>query len=494
MGALTCPQCQKRMTMDFNTNKVFCTHCGYIRTDDIATLDNKAQIVKAQQVNRPHVEITHRGEISASAMAAFETGQDYFAKGDKDAALQNFQRSVDYQPDFIDGHVWIAKCCDDEKMIRDHLSIVLGYAPSHLEALRLLMVLNGRLTPEQAANTYHDNDQRVQQADGDITAKATELLCPQCGGHLTTNDDFRRVECRFCGYSGSQSTQQAGHDILAMALLERKAKPIKWNVGKRLVTCQQCGAQHTIPAEKMSQRCRFCGSTQVILNDALDSFEEPDGVIPFRLTDEEAMERINQQLNSAGERLANLFNTNKVQRSMIEGVYLPYWVFDVAAEIIRTRNSEFASQTYSDGIDEEPDVAISAVKSPPPHMIAQIGKFDMDDIVTYEPKWLAKYPAEMYTIDVDKASLEARGIVSKIMQRKHNRVIENNSMEDRRNKPVESVRVYTQIQSMNYQLILVPVWIAHLLEVDNEIRTALVNGQTGKVSLGKSHKVDQVKQ
>jgi len=35
---------------------------------------------------------------------------------------------------------------------------------------------------------------------------------------------------------------------------------------------------------------------------------------------------------------------------------------------------------------------------------------------------------------------------------------------------------------------LAPVWIATLYERDGEIRSAVVNGQTGEIALGKAHK------
>src|SRR5206468_3345677 len=133
-----------------------------------------------------------------------------------------------------------------------------------------------------------------------IAAKATDLICPTCGGDLTVNDETLQVECRFCGYSRPQQTRRAHEDLLSMALLERKATPVRWNVGARLVKCQQCGAEQTIPAEQLSQRCRFCGSNEVLLSDALGSFEQPDGLIPFHVTMNEAMERIQHEIHSVG--------------------------------------------------------------------------------------------------------------------------------------------------------------------------------------------------
>ncbi len=490
---LTCPQCGKRMTMDFSTNIVICQACGYVRPDEIAALDSATQAVKAQPP-RPIVKLTHRGEINGAALAAFETGQDWLYKGDKQQALESFLRAIDCQEDFADANLWAARMVDDPKRKRDYLDNILVHDPNHLEALRLLMVLDGRLTPEQAAHTYHDQDAQVGAVDS-VEAWGTELLCSSCGGHLTEVDGH--VECRFCGYSGPHAAQPIREDVLAMALLERKAQSVVWNVGKRTVQCQQCDAEHTIPAEKMSQRCRFCGSTEVILNDALRSFEQPDCLISFRLSAQDALDSINQQLNSVGERIFGFFNTNKIAKSQVDGVYLPFWVFDVNVALTETHTINMITETYPAGMDLETDVEVCAVKSPPPALTRQLGGYVMTGAVPYEPKWLAKYPAQLYTTDFDQASLEAREIVSKGMKARHDKTTQHSEMDNLRSNRyerqynLEIVRITTQIHSMTFQLALMPVWIAALVEEDGDVRMALVNGQTGKVGLGKAHKPPQ---
>ena len=51
-----------------------------------------------------------------------------------------------------------------------------------------------------------------------------------------------------------------------------------------------------------------------------------------------------------------------------------------------------------------------------------------------------------------------------------------------------SIHVTTAIQQMSFRLVLLPVWIATLVEQDKDVRGALVNGQTGQVVLGKAEK------
>jgi len=46
--------------------------------------------------------------------------------------------------------------------------------------------------------------------------------------------------------------------------------------------------------------------------------------------------------------------------------------------------------------------------------------------------------------------------------------------------------VFVSVIQMTFTLLLAPVWIATLLERDGDVRTVLVNGQTGETALGKA--------
>jgi hypothetical protein len=291
-----------------------------------------------------------------------------------------------------------------------------------------------------------------------------------------------------------QTGQNVGADSLAMALLERKAKPVRWVVGKRILHCQQCGAERTIPARKLRAECPFCGSAQVVQQDAIEALEQPDGLVPFSITRDEASIRIHAEMESFKQRLANVFDKNRIAGQTMEGLYLPFWIFDAWIEVTETRSYVSAQSaesmlglrvsqprqeqnTFSDALL---NIAVCAVTSPPASLTRKLTPYKLDAMVAYAPKLLAKYPAELYSIDFDRASLEARSRVSKTMRKKHEAA--------QRDTEQMRLRVSSLVKNMHFRLALLPVWIAQLTEVDGDRRTVLVNGQTGEVVLGKSEK------
>jgi hypothetical protein len=465
-----------------------CANCGYKRPE---TLDEASERLRANAA--PAVSLTHRGSIDLRARSLFETGHDALRRGDATAAILAFEQAVDLQPDFADAHLWIAKTSPDERVQRDHLGDILAHDPGHLAALRLLMVLNGELTPEEAARTQHDAAPILKRAANPVATTITTLLCPVCGGDLTIDEANGRVVCRFCGHTAALAPSvphaSSGAALLGAALLKRRANPERWLVGARVLHCSQCGAERTIPAGRLSTVCPFCASTQVIQQDSLSSIEQPDGLVPFTVSEDDAKAAIRERLKGVGERLAGLFDNNQVKQAALEGIYLPFWTFDALAEVSRTtidrrpptsRERAANPMPYEnirlrDGLN---GITVAAVTSPPAALTDGLGDFDVSGAQAYEPKLLARYPAALYDVDFDAASLVARGRVSEHMRQRHGGSPTRN---------VE-VQVFTSVLQMSFTLLLLPVWVATLYERDGDVRPALVNGQSGQVALGKAQK------
>ncbi len=492
MDDMTCPQCGTRMRYDFSAKEIRCPACGF------SPLEAKMAEVKAEGPPSYGGAILYRGELSIHARSAFNTGQDQLHDGKPEQALESFKRALSAQPDFIDAHLAIADLVEDEATKRDHLGAVLAYDNNNPEALRRLMVLNGRLSEAEAARSYHYNDQQVEQIDTVEADHNETLICPVCGGTLTVDAASGQVRCKHCGYVAvQQPSRNVGADSLTMALLERKAQPVRWVVGKRILHCQQCGAERTIPARKMRFECPFCGSTQVIQQDPRESLEQPDGLVRFRISRDEASARIRAEMDTLKRRIVNIFDNNRIAYQTIEGLYLPFWVFDTWLDVTETRtymsgqgndtlfNLRASQPVYEENTfsDAMLNIPVCAVTSPAPALTRRLTPYRLDEKVAYQPKLLAKFPAQLYDIDFDKASLDAHSIASKTMRRKHEA--------GKRDSEQMRIRISALVKNMSFQLLLLPVWVVSVIEEDDDRRSILVNGQTGEVILGKVQKRDR---
>lgn len=489
MTTKPCAKCGETMTLDLDAGVFRCPNGHRV----FETLEEAQERLKAARKDQPAAMITHRGTVDHRARSLFDSGVHY-AHLDKTAdAIDAFQDALGVQPDFADAHLWLARLHPDPKVRRGHLEEILAHHPGHIDAMRMLMVMDGKMTPEEAERSQNNGEIELRRVE--VTQAETQtLICPVCGGRLTIDEINNRVVCNFCGHTApldDTRTTDDGAQILGAALLKRRAAGVKWQIGGRMLACSQCGAQRTIPARKLSATCPFCGSNQVVVQDAVQSIEQPDGIAPFLIGEDQAQALVRERLKNFTERVYMLNDGNRVARAALEGVYLPFWVFDALAEVSQTiidkrvPNSRdavrfmqpYQNVRFQDGMT---DVVVPAVESPSKRLVAGLGEFDLRAAVAYDPKLLAKYPAELYSIDFDDASLSARSAVARSLRERHSTPTTQQ----------QEINVSVSVLSMTFRLLLLPVWVGVLFERDGDVRSALVNGQTGAVALGRAGKAE----
>jgi Zn finger protein HypA/HybF involved in hydrogenase expression len=432
--------------------------------------------------------ISYRGELPPRARSLYYDALAAERRGEPALALRLFTSALEFVPEFTDAHLALARLSDDPAVQKEHLDAALAYDPGNAELIRQWMLLKGQLTPEAAARAARGAAPEIRHSDGAVKTQTAALICPVCSGHLTVDEETHQVMCRFCGHHEAlQTGREVGLQSLAMALITRKAEPVRWVIGERLLHCNRCGAERTLPATVLSMECPFCGSTQVIEQDAVKSFIQPDGLVPFQISEREVITHIKDALDSPLEKLAGFFDDNRVKSGIIDGVYLPFWLFDVVVDISRTRTT--MKMDYGQGkfpiftpleerfTDAEFNLPIIGSKTLAEGLAANILDFDYSRSLPFEAKLLAKYPASLYDIDFDQASLRARGQVAEAMRDKHRPLADE-----------EQARVSAHVTNMSFSLLLLPFFMVKLKERDGDERPALVNGQTGSVAFGKTRK------
>ncbi len=412
------------------------------------------------------------------ALEAYREGCNYMDAGRRDLALTAFFRALHFAPDMVNAHLRIARLAPEEGTRRKHLERVLALDPENTAARRMLLILDGAMTAEESAALY--NVAAVKKADAPVSAQSETLLCPVCRGNLTTDDQAGTVYCRFCGFQETLQRGQVSSRAL-QAALAAKQRSTTWIIGKRVLHCNECGAEWTLSARTLSAECRFCGSMHVVQQDAVKSFRQPDGIVPFAIAEEQAHERIQMQLDTRAARLRRVLDDNRAAAKLFSGSYLPFWVFmdaQPASIQLYTPTVLAKRKTLMTGsqADLPHDVAICAAKSPPGELTERLGIYDLKYAVPYQPGLLAKHPAELYSVDFDSASIAARGVISQALRGMY-------PEDETRVNLGQRMRAFTE-----FRLLLFPVWIVTIHEEDGDLRPALVNGQSGQVVFGKAQK------
>jgi len=495
-----CPDCGAPEGLFIDADrKLTCKLCSWKDTQTLGKPTNNK--VSTRQVNDPQQDlrdirtfkitgyITNRSTITTWGMAAYDTALMHLKREEWDDAIKALERAIDSDPDFIEAHLWLGRLLTEEDKQRDHLSHVIAHQPQHAEAQLELMYLNGQISLTQLEHAlFGDGEVTVHEVAEPVQSETVVLSCPVCGGHMTTHPITGHSECAFCGHIEEIDTKAStSGGSLVTALLQQRSEGEKWVIGEHVLHCNNCGAETTIPKGKMGSHCMFCGSNHIIEKDALNSFRQPEGIIAFTIPQEEAELAIQEKLMGKWERFKGVFVNNKVTRSQFAGTYLPFWVFDIVLDVslsyrlsdtsaVRYGAKPTRNETRADVFNNH---AFPAVVSPSPRLIDKITRYDFSQVRGYDPSALARYPAEIYQIDFDKASLEAQGRVRRMVREQY-----QNQPSVMQSEEITSVS--SMVRNMSFRLLLLPVWIATLIEDDGDVRIGLVNGQTGQAVLGKA--------
>ena len=322
------------------------------------------------------------------------------------------------------------------------------------------------------------------------TIKETDKKCPNCGATITFDPGSGKLHCDYCGYSCELPSPENGQEVCEMDFDSAvNTESCEWGVEKKSVECKSCGAVSIYDALETAAVCPFCGSTQV-MPAATDKTIAPGGVCPFTVTKETAGEKFTKWLKR------KWFTPKKAKQNAnpeaFKGVYLPYWTYDAQTtnnftaragydRKVRKKDGTYETETtwrYVSGVYQEfiDDETVMASKRHEKSGVQECGPFKLSKLIPYDPKVLAGFVAERYSVGLK----EGWDIAKTTIQSKLRSSIETHVKAHWSADRVSSVSFSTLYSNITYKYILVPVWISSFKYKEKTYQFA-VNGQTGKV-------------
>ncbi|MGD1994425.1 MAG: hypothetical protein PVI59_14625 [Anaerolineae bacterium] len=361
--------------------------------------------------------------------------------------------------------LWLSRISDDPAERQGHLQEILLHNPAHPAARRELAILEGRLDrddiidPDQIS---HEPAKRPQPIE------ARRFVCRQCGGRMGFSPERRGLECAYCGHRqtllealGQRAMVEEQDFTAALATARGHSQPIV----TQLLTCPSCGASFTLRPQILSSNCPYCGSTHVVAADDQPMIP-PEAIIPFRVTREEARQAVGAWF--AEEEL-------DVRPVAPSGVYFPVWAFDISGQIpwrcLELISDEWIPRMGSKVVYED-DWMVPASHALPSPLTEAVKGFRSEEMMPYQARYLADWPAETYHISVSDASLAARWQVLDAARAQ----IEHGFT----HRTKDLTLISTRFAIDSFKLVLVPLWIVRY-QAEGEPFTGVINGQTGEI-------------
>lgn len=202
---------------------------------------------------------------------------------------------------------------------------------------------------------------RAEPEPGPDIATVNESLadglnrCPKCGStDVRLRGSTGNLVCLFCRNEWSESRVEEefglgeGIDDLTGTVIAGGAQDIAADYADVVtLTCGGCGADVVINTEEaMNARCHWCRHT-LNLNEQTPNGAVPDAVLPFRLTRDEAVEKIREFASKRRLFAHPRFKKEFVPENVL-GVYLPYLVIDARAEAAYTGKGEVQTRRWTE--------------------------------------------------------------------------------------------------------------------------------------------------
>ena len=335
---------------------------------------------------------------------------------------------------------------------------------------------------------YYDSPD--EQIPSEVTEKETDKKCPSCGATITFDPASGKMHCDYCGYSCELPKPEEGHEICEMDFeAATSTESFNWGEQKKSVQCKQCGAVTIYDALETAALCPFCGSTSV-MPAATENTIAPGAVCPFSVTKEQAGERFTKWLKKKW--FAPKAAKKSAHPDAFQGVYLPYWTYDAQTtsnftaragydRTVKDKDGNSKTETTWRGVSgvyQEffDDVTVMASKRQENSGVKQCEPFKLSKLIPYDPKVLAGFVAERYSLGLkDGWEIAKTSIHAKLRSS-----IENYIKAHWNCDRAGSVVFSTYYSKITYKYILVPVWISSFKYKEKTYQFA-VNGQTGKV-------------
>ena len=334
-----------------------------------------------------------------------------------------------------------------------------------------------------------------------MPTQVTNYQCPACTGPLHYDGASGKLVCDYCGSAydvkdieARYAKKQAAADTAAegdakkAARLPRQDSPV-WSEaeaeGLNSYSCPTCGAELVCDETTAATTCPYCGNPTVVPGQFSGALK-PEFVLPFKMTKDDAVRALRAHYRGKPFLPRTFTAGNHIEE--IQGVYVPFWLFDGGAEgevdykaaNSRTYKDDDYEVTETDHYDVHRGGSIAFEKIPvdasskmPDDHMDSIEPFDYTQMQPFSTAYLPGYLADKYDVTVDDSRARA--------DRRSRETLEN-ALRETVTGYGTCVTDHTDIRlhrgKVHYALL--PVWMLST-KWNGESFLFAMNGQTGKL-------------
>lgn len=321
-----------------------------------------------------------------------------------------------------------------------------------------------------------------------------DLDCDECGAPLRWSPEQGALLCEHCGTA--RPVVVGPGTIVERPLEDAHAAARGLGVAVRAAECGTCGARVTFDGASTSELCPFCGSAEVLAQEANRNAIRPESLIPLEVGRGKVEEAFLRWIRSRWFR-PNALRSLTAHEAV--GVYVPAWTYDARVHSEWSAQSGtyyYVSESYTVMVNGSPqrrtrqvrkvrwrpawgrrddvfdDVLVVASKGIDARLARALGPFTAEGLVPYAPAYLAGWRAEEYQIDLLEGWGRARAEIEATQRRRCAGDVPGDTH--------RALNVQNDVRDVRWKHVLLPMWSV-TYAFRGETYAVLVHGQTGRI-------------
>lgn len=279
-----------------------------------------------------------------------------------------------------------------------------------------------------------------------MPTQVTNYQCPACTGPLHYSAKSGKLACDYCGSSfdvaeiealyarkeAEAAAAKQAADAKAEAAQAARAEAAEaaaasggWDTsdlsrdwgaeadGLRVYSCPSCGAELICDQSTAATACPYCGNPAIVPGQFSGALR-PDYILPFRLSKDDAVQALRAHYKGKPFLPRSFTSANHIEQ--IQGVYVPFWLFDGGAEgaasyrasntnVYETGDYEITETRHyhvvrAGSLAFEKIPVDASSKMPDDHMDS-IEPFDYAQLRPFSTAYLPGYLADKYDVTID---------------------------------------------------------------------------------------------
>lgn len=246
--------------------------------------------------------------------------------------------------------------------------------------------------------------------------------------------------------------------------------------------CSSCGANLMVGGTQASTFCSYCGSPSIVF-DRVSKEMRPSKIIPFKLTEEQALNRIKEQFRK-GSYIPSKIKALNVDS--VRAIYIPFWLYTsyIRKNMVITARTNDGTYIYNRNVScTYENISLDASLKLSNDMSKRLEPYNMNDLEDFDVAYLSGFYADMYDVPYDALENEAHKRCRDFLETEifktcphANRISSNpNSLS---NYKVSDEQEDYRLENVEYALL--PAYFVNI-QYGSSRKLVIVNGQTGKV-------------